>query len=298
MAQNRAVASVLGVLGADAYGLRYHWVYQTDLIVKPIPAQLADPVSQFHKGKTQGDLSHIGDAILGLLESLHEKKTLDLADYSQRFVNVYNGEYKGWMTGANKAVLANLKENKPLAEVGSTHDDSEGGGKAAPLFLYYHDESKLVEAAKQLVAFTHNHPTVLLTTELFARATFRVIHHNATPVAALQNVLTEEPFKSSPDFLSQVQAGFDAKDSNTDDVVKQFGPGCTVNSGLPIAIHLVAKYENNYAAAMEANVGASGDSSGRGIAVAMLLAAHAGNADALPAYVRDMKCYDAVLKLL
>lgn len=300
MSKNKIQAAILGVLGGDAYGLRYHWVYQNNLIQKPIPSELADPTSKFHfdQGKRKGDLSHIGDAIVALLESLQEKKTLDLEDYSKRFVNVYNSEYKGWMTGANKTVVANLRENKPLSQVGSDHDDSEGAGKSAPLFLYYDDENKLVDAAKELVAFTHNHPKVLMTTELFAKATFRVIHHNATPVAALKGVLGEEPFKSNAEFTQQANAGLESKDRSTDEVTQQFGPACSINSGLPVAMHLVAKYENDYAGAMEANVGAGGDSSGRGIAVAMLLAAHAGNTDALPAYVRDMKCYEAVTKLL
>eukprot|EP00899_Mesostigma_viride_P003158 jgi/Mesvir1/12843/Mv05875-RA.1 len=67
---DRAAAAVLLALAHDAYALQFHLVYDLKLIRRPVPPQLDDPSSRFHKGKRQGDLTHVGDVIMLLLQSL------------------------------------------------------------------------------------------------------------------------------------------------------------------------------------------------------------------------------------
>eukprot|EP00898_Chlorokybus_atmophyticus_P004440 jgi/Chlat1/4998/Chrsp32S04972 len=296
---NKAQAAVLAVLAQDAFALHYHWQYDPSQIPRPIPPHLADPTVKYHGAKKAGDFTHIGDAIVLSLETIAEKKTFDPADFAKRFQALFSSGYSGWLTGANKDVLAGLAEHKPYDQLGSNHDDTEGTGKGAPLLLLpLSNESSLQAETKKLAGFVYRQPDVLLGAQYFTTAAYHLLQGKASsPVDALKQVLKEEPFASNDFLPGAVEQGLASVGEDTAAFAKQAGLSCSVKMGLPIAVHVIAKYENDLTAAIEQNTGAGGDSSARGLAVAMLLAAHHGPA-ALPSYTTEIKDYEKIVALL
>lgn len=84
--------------------------------------------------------------------------------------------------------------------------------------------------------------------------------------------------------------------------IKGFGHGCALSSGIPIALYLATRHGkgSSYAAAIKDNMGAGGDTTGRGTLLGALLAAdYEGSADSgLPSeWLSKMTCKDDLFAL-
>ncbi|MBW2177923.1 MAG: ADP-ribosylglycohydrolase family protein [Deltaproteobacteria bacterium] len=273
--KDRLNAMVLGSLVADALSLGSHWVYNTNVIDRKFGRVdgYHDPLTSFHKGKKAGEQTHYGDQVLVLMASLEAVSGFDLEDFAQRW-RLFFETYTGYFDHATKDTLQHLSDGKDIHTCGSESDDLAGASRIAPLcHVYAGDVEKLVAAVRQQTAFTHDNATVIETADFFSRTVAKVLG-GAAPLQAVDEVVGDR-FKGST-IASLVKDGLDSAERETRQVIADFGQECSIEAALPGAIHLIARYENDFEAALVENVMAGGDSSARGMPAAMILGAHHG----------------------
>ena len=191
--------------------------------------------------------------------------------------------YGGYFDQATKATLENMDAGKNLTESGSGSDDLAGAARMAPLVSIYADNlDQLVQSACRQTAITHTDERVIQSADFFARSVFAVLG-GASPITAMEATL-EAHFSGSA-IASMITMGLESRDRNTRDTIAVFGQMCSVEAGLPGAIHLVARHADDFKTAMVENVMAGGDSSARGMMAGMMLgAAHGMTAIPRPGY--------------
>ena len=296
MTDNRQ-AAVIGAFVADALSLGVHWVYNTGVIDKKFGRveRYYDPLTSYHKGKKAGDFTHYGDQMRVLLESVTANRGLDATQFADTWRRFF-ADYQGYFDKATKTTLANMEMGNGLTTSGSDSDDLAGASRLAALLPAYADRVEdLVAAARTQTALTHNHPSVIASAEFFARAVDAVLAGQA-PVAALEATLKDH-FDQSP-IAQSIIRGLESRNRNTREVIADFGQMCSVEAGLPSAIHLIARYADDYKTAMVENVMAGGDSSARGILAGMILAAAHGMSAIPDAWTNEMAAAERIKALL
>jgi ADP-ribosylglycohydrolase len=290
-------AAVMGAFAADALSLGGHWVYNTRVIDKKFGRVEGyhDPLTSYHKGKKAGDFTHYGDQTLVLLESIAGGSGYD----TQRFARAWQAffaDYSGYFDQATKATLENMQGAEDLTGSGSNSDDLAGAARMAPLIaLYPRDLDGLIQAACSQAAVTHNNDQVVAAAEFFARSVFAVFDGQA-PAAALETTLNADFANNG--IAPLIQMGLDSRDRDTREAIAEFGQMCSVEAGLPSAVHLIARHENNYRTAMIENVMAGGDSSARGMLAGMVLGAAHGLAAIPDAWQSEMSAGERINQLL
>jgi ADP-ribosylglycohydrolase len=266
--------AVYGALVADAFALGAHWLYDTDEIKAKFPdyKQFYDPVSQYHGEKKAGDLSHYGDQTMWLLESIALEKEFSLASFAQRW-KAYMSEYKGYIDGASKTSLENLKAGRSPFESGSLSQDLSVVGRIAPLVLLYHDDLKSLENSALLQAkMTHNSQGVKDAVGFFSHLLYLVLE-GYSPIKAVEKILDETQNLTVQNWIKTALA---SREHDTLEAIDACGKSCNVKGACPGALHLIVKYEDNYVEVMQQNVYAGGDSCARGMVTGMILGAYNG----------------------
>lgn len=270
-------AAVLASFAADCLALGPHWIYDTDKIEASfgrIDSPAAPGSNSFHKTKEKGDFTHYGDQTLALLQSIAEKKTFDLEDFSAKWRDLFK-DYDGYVDGATRSTLGNYEKGKGPGEAGSSSNDFAGAARIAPLVrLYRNDKDALVSAARSQTAMTHNDEAVIDAAAFFAEVIHQVLH-GAAPVEAIQKTAELETFAMSPVSM-YIEPGLKSKGEETISAIKRFGQACEINQAFPGTIHLIARYEKDLKEALIQSVMAGGDSAARGSMAATVLAAHLG----------------------
>jgi len=266
--------AIYGALVADAFSLGGHWVYDPSEIKEKLPNLdgFCDPLTQYHGAKKAGDFTHYGDQCLWLLESISLEKEFSLVSFSLRWKE-YMSQYSGYIDGASKTTLDNLKVGKSALEAGSSSQDLSVIGRIAPLALLYCDEQKEFEDAALLQSkMTHDSAESMMATKLFARLLYLVLQ-GYTPTNSVLAMLEESTDEKMNHWLKTALASVE---HDTTQAIKACGQSCNVNGACPSTLHLILKYENDYALAMKENVYAGGDSAARGMVAGMILGAHNG----------------------
>lgn len=281
MTDNRN-AAVWGAFVADALSLGVHWVYNTGVIDKKFGRveTYHDPLTAYHKGKKAGDFTHYGDQALVLLEAVCNQGAFGKQYFAERW-KAFFSDYSGYFDKATKTTLENMANRETLTGSGSTSDDLAGASRLASLLPVYSDDlAPFVEAARNQTAITHNNDQVVASADFFARVVDATLK-GQPPVDAL-----EKTFKAS--FMDSAIAplitmGLDSRQRDTREIIAEFGQMCSVEAGLPGAIHLICRYPDTFKTAMVENVMAGGDSSARGMLAGMVL----GAAHGMPAIPED-----------
>ena len=267
-------AAVLGSFVADALSLGVHWVYNTGVIDKKFGRieQYHDPLTSYHKGKHAGDFTHYGDQMLVLLEALDGHRGFDAEQFAHSWRDFFT-TYNGYFDQATKTTLENMGSGN-LTQSASNSDDLAGASRMAPLVAIYADDlDKLTQASRAQTAITHNDGRVIESAAFFAHTAFTVLNGQA-PLAAVNGALSAGVVDSS--IAPLITMGLESKDRDTRETIAEFGQMCSVEAGLPGAIHLIARYPDDFKMAMVENVMAGGDSSARGILAGMILGAANG----------------------
>jgi ADP-ribosylglycohydrolase len=275
MTDNRIKAAVIGAFVADALSLGVHWVYNTGVIDKKFGRveHYHDPLTSYHAGKKAGDFTHYGDQMLVLLESVSGGGGFDAHRFAERW-RTFFANYDGYFDKATQTTLANMEAGNTLIDSASDSDELSGASRMAALLPVYHDDLKqLIDAARAQTSITHNNDQVVLCADFFARSVFAVLG-GQPPRAAMQTTL-ESHFADSP-IASLITMGLESRDRDTRETIAEFGQMCSVEAGLPGAVHLIARYADNFKTAMVENVMAGGDSSARGMIAGMVLGAAHG----------------------
>ena len=139
--------------------------------------------------------------------------------------------------------------------------------------VYHGNLEQLVGAARAQTRITHNNDRGLSSADFFARTVFAVLG-GQPPQAAMQATLDTHFSDSS--IASLITMGLESRDRDTRETIAEFGQMCSVEAGLPGAVHLISRYADNFKTAMVENVMAGGDSSARGMIAGMVLGAAHG----------------------
>jgi len=296
--RDKAEKMVLASFAADSLALGVHWIYDVQQISSQfgrVETFLEPQKGSYHHNKDIGEFTHYGDQQMVLLESVAAKRGFDLYDFSERWQRFFR-DYDGYFDGATKGSLANFSKGKGPEESGSPSKDLAGAARIAPLvFRYRKNLDELVAAARDQTKMTHGDPLTVDSAEFFARVAWMILN-SASPSEAIAEVAE----KNYPDtiFAEWIQKGFESKDTDSVSAIGSFGQSCHTPSAFPGVIHLVAKYEKDLKEALVQAVMAGGDNAARGMAVGMILGAHAGSGNLPEEWLTDLKKAGEIKKLL
>jgi len=295
---DRAKAMVLASFAADALALGVHWIYNTNVIDKKwgrVEEYIQPERPTFHPSKDIGDFTHYGDQTLVLLNSVAADSGFNIINFADEWQQ-FSKSYEGYIDGATKATLENIKAGKQPTEAGSDSNDLAGAARIAPLVYSYRDDiTKLIDSARAQTTVTHNNQEVIDTAAFFGSVAFTVLN-GKRPLNAIQLTL-EEQFNRKP-YSTWVEEGLKSTEKDTRQAMLDLGQMCEVQAAFPCVIHLIAKYEDNLKEGLIENVMAGGDSAGRGLTVGMVLGAHLG-IDAIPSkWLSDLKAYQQIVDLM
>lgn len=294
----KAQGMLWAAFAADALALGAHWIYDPAEIRKRfsrVEHYLAPAPGTYHSGKAAGDLTHYGDQMLVLLESLAENGgRFHLPDFASRWRRLFT-DYRGYVDKATKATLQRFTEGHGPEASGSSSTDLAGAGRAVPIvYAYRHDPEGCLAAARAQTAMTHNHPSVVEAAAYFARVTLQVLS-GRHPVDALETVLHQMPLQDPLD--TWVRHGLESASMETEAAVLDFGQSCAVDGAIPSVVHLMVRYAQDLREGLIQNVMVGGDSAGRGLLVGMVLGAHNGF-EALPReWVEGLRAGEKIRRL-
>lgn len=261
---------VLASFVADAYSLGAHWVYSQDEI-KESPLDwnnLNSPISPWHTSKQKGEFTHYGDQMSWLYEYILKENEFNQENYIKIWKE-HMDFYKGYKDSSTKDTLNNLKNNQELPCGAKSHDLSIIG-RIPPLLLVCSDEKTFLKNVKDFVGLTHNSEEVLESADFFAKILWLV--HLGNPI--IQSI-TEVKDEYSQTIKNYVNDGLN-NPHDTLESIEEFGSACSVNGGFQGAIYILNKYDDDFKSAITMNAKAGGDSSSRGMIIAMLLVAAYG----------------------
>ena len=286
-------AAVYGAFVGDALSLGPHWVYNTNVIDKKfgIVDHYLDPMTSYHKGKHAGDMTHYGDQMLLLLESVTAATGFDLERFTDDW-KAYMDSYKGYLDQATKATLQNMANGWEYPDCGSKSEDLGGAARIAPLVVAHHANlQQLIEAARAQTTLTHNNPTVISGAEFFARVVVNVLGglKPSDAMTAVQEAMADLGVVG--DWLSE---GLETSGLDSRQTIADFGQMCEIEAAFPATIHLIAKFEDDFKQAMIANVMAGGDSASRGMLTGMVLGAYHGTAAIPESWIAELNSIDTI----
>ena len=287
-------SGVLSAFVADALSLGVHWVYDTallkdrygrlDKLVKP-------EIAPFHQQKQKGDLTHYGDQMLLLLESLSNCSHFDLSDFANRWQKMFEN-YDGYLDGATKETLSHFASGKTPETSGSASTDLGGASRMVPLALFYaEDIENFVVHAERQTAMTHNHRQPTETARFFAIAAVETLN-GLDPVAAMEKALDKMPPDSS--ISKKITQGLKSVEKETAEAISGFGKMCEIDAALPGTIHLIAKYPDDLKTALIENIMAGGDSSARGILCGFILGLYNGMGAIPQGWMDEMNAFGKI----
>ncbi len=295
MTRENAQTAVLAAFAGDCLALGPHWIYDQTRIAREFPgfsAPAAPLADTHHTGKARGDLTHYGDQMLVLLQSLAGRGGWDRADFALRWRALFSGAAPIYVDNATRRTLDNLAAGWPPEDAGSPSDDLAGASRFAPLLAFHADEESLAAAAREQAALTHKAPQVLAAAGFFARAAARILA-GSQPLEALRAAAAAEP-----SLAPLLEAGLASAGGDTLAVIAGFGQSCHFESAFPGVVHLVASYPADLATALLRSALAGGDSAARNIAAGCLLGA-AGGPGAIPApWLETMNATSRIKALL
>jgi len=253
--------SIMASLVADAYVLGAHWVYdEKQLQDLPINWEtLNDPQAMWHKSKTKGDLTHYGDQTLFLLEYITKNK-----EFSK---NDFYSFWKDKMSSYDGYIDASTRES--LEKMNSASNDLSICGRLAPLLISANNKDVFLSRVKELVEMTHNSKLAYQSSQFFAEILWDSLK-NEDITKSIQ--ITKEKY---PELSDWVDEGFNSRNSDTFSTIREFGPACGIDGGFAGVIHLLS-LKDDFKTIMQKNAKAGGDSSARGMVVAMILGSQDG----------------------
>ena len=295
---DNAKAMVLASFAADALSLGVHWIYNTNVIDKKwgrVENYIKPERPTFHPSKDLGEFTHYGDQTLVLLKSVAASSGFEKNNFAEQWQHFFKS-YEGYIDGATKSTIENIKAGKEPTTAGSDSDDFAGAARIAPLvYSYRNDLTKLVDSARAQAIVTHNNQEVIDTADFFGSVTFKVLN-GKKPLKAIQQTL-EERFNREP-FSKWVEDGIKSVEKDTRQAMLDLGQMCEIQAAFPGVIHLITKYEDDLKAGLVENAMAGGDSAGRGLTVGMVLGAHLGIDAIPPKWLSDLKAYPEIVDLL
>jgi ADP-ribosylglycohydrolase len=295
---DKAKAMVLASFAADALALGIHWIYNTNVIDKKwgrVEEYIMPERPTFHPTKKLGEFTHYGDQTLVLMQSVAASSGFDISNFADKWQHLFKS-YEGYLDGATKATLENIKAGKEPTAAGSDSDDFAGAARIAPLVYCYRDDlTQLLDSARAQARVTHNNQEVIDSAAFFGSVAYKVLA-GERPLNAIELTLDEQ-FRREP-YSKWVAEGIKSAEKDTRQAMLDLGQMCEIQAAFPCVIHLIAKYEDNLKEGLIENGMAGGDSAGRGLTVGMVLGAHLGIDAIPPKWLSDLKAYQEIVDLM
>jgi len=197
------------------------------------------------------------------LDFVEEYKTFDIEAYKNIWLKNMQ-TYKGYIDGACKDTIQ-IISNDASAVFGSSSHDLSIVGRIAPLLYVSETKEEFLSNVKGFVSFTHNNSIVLNVASLFGNVLYDV-----TNGVSIEDALATA--QVSKEIQEAFNAGIASKGKETFTCIQEFGSACSVEGGFEGTLHLLVSYDD-FKEAMIANAKVGGDSSARGMIVAMIMGA-------------------------
>jgi ADP-ribosylglycohydrolase len=288
---------VLPSFFGDALALGPHWIYDPAQIAAWYPGGIRAydaPHSSYHPGKAGGDLTHYGDQVLVLLESLAgaEGSLINWPADWRRWAEEVHDNRRSYFDGATRKTLENLAAG--VAEP-SGSSDLGGAARIAPLLAFHQDPGQLVPLARAQTALTHGDPQVIDAAEFFARAASSVAGG-----AGFEEAFDEaasHPYDALP-AIDWVTLGRDAAAGDLAAEAGALGLGCGIGGAFPITLAVAFRHEADPVEALSANAMLGGDSASRGLLLGLLMGARHGEAAFPVNWRRELRAIETIERLL
>jgi len=268
--------SILSAFVCDSYSLGSHWVYDEEQL-KNLTIdweQLNAPQSLWHKAKESGDFTHYGDQTLFLLEFLKENEHFNKEDY-YKFWKEKMSNYSGYVDGSSRKALENI---------GATSHDLSICGRIAPLLLYSDSKEEFMKNVAAFVSITHNSTLALNASAFFAELLWLSLDNE--DILSLINELKPK-YKELTKWIDEA---IQNRNKNSFQTIREFGPACGIDGGFAGVIYLLLQ-DKDFKSIMIENAKAGGDSSARGMVVAMILGLRK-DVSIPKTWIKGMKNYD------
>lgn len=272
---NKRKGILYGALLGDSFALASHWIYDTEVIQEHFSQvdSLEKPVIlDYHKDKDSGDFTHYGDQAGHLAHFIKARQGFDVEAYKAEWITFVEQEENMYMDHATKDSLERFKDKDNIR--GSHSNDL--GGIVSNCAFYQLDEIDYDQTVSR-IRMTHDNEDVVSIWQFV----YHVIKHvldGAKPSDTIEDLI-----KASDSQV--IKKSYEKAISQLKNVpvhaITKIGQSCALDYGFPSSLYLILKYQDNYEAAMKANILAGGDSASRGMVVGMVLGAYHGY-DALP----------------
>ena len=288
---SRISGMILGAFVGDALSLSAHWIYDTKTISGKLGrlGRLADPLSEYHKGKTAGDYTHIGDQMWILQQSVAKTGgTFDADDFSQRWRAFWKDPATtAYRDTATKQTLEGLARGTALHEAGSLSEELAGAARCIPVIAAGlasgKSEMAVIESAQEQTALTHRGLASLHAAAFLARLSLGLVA-GLDLNTALDGALCDSSQVIRD--LGQKAAAPKLQALSTTDAIAQLGQACDLGQAFPSTLLLLTRYAHSFEEALVENVLAGGDSASRGIILGAILG-YVHGVDAIPKAWRD-----------
>ena len=285
--------AVIGAFVGDAMALGPHWIYDTNKLndnfypIKGLTNPLGD---SFHKNKTKGDFTHLGDQLILLVDFLEKNKEFNKKEFLNEFEKWYK-EYSGYKDKAMKKTIENIEKEE---FIGSKSDEFSGIKVLPVLYYYYgHDLDNLNMVSKRIIKSTHDNEFVIELGQFFIKL-MKEVEKGILPSQGIENIKDKFSNKINKYIMK-------AKSNLEKDTIKSInllGQMCSSEASFPSTIYLLLKYENSFEKAILKNVLAGGDSAARGIIIGSILAQYHGIEEIPKEWISNIKKIDYIKKTL
>jgi ADP-ribosylglycohydrolase len=267
-----------GALVGDSLALGAHWIYDQAEIARRfgrVSELRAAPEGSYHPGRERGALTHYGEQMLILLESIEAcGGNFVMEDFARRWRQFWTGS-SSYRDHATKETLAHLIEGGGLTRAGSDSTDLGGPARIAPILaaLRNEDQPTILAAVRAQTALTHAAVLAVDTAEFLARTVFILMRGVSVPSALHMAVAL--PYRALPaeHFLRQAE---ETLPLSTAEAVVELGQACPAEKALPAVFAILLRHHDDFETALIENVMAGGDSAARGLVLGTILGAACG----------------------
>ena len=312
----RRLGSLIGMMVGDALAMPVHWYYDTTALRRdygviedycaprnPHPdsilwrssypaqnrgADILHDQAQFwgQRGIHYHQFLRPGENTLNLqlcgelVESLHDRRGYDEADYLRRYIAFMTepGRHRDtYVEECHRGFFSNLADGKRPDRCGVTEKHIGGLPFVAPTTVWYAGDPKTAESqALAQLALTHPGPVMAEAGRVVVRLLLAVL--SGIPlIDALRAAIDSQ---ASPYLSHPFQRLITHEDHEV--IGPRFSPACYVQDALPAVIFLALKYHDRPREGLVANTMLGGDNAHRGAVLGALLGAEHGE-EAFPA---------------
>jgi len=262
---------------ADALSLGPMWIYNQGKLTRLYPdgvTTFTDPAANYFPHRKAGQLTHYGDQTLLLAESIKKRGGFDLDQWRADWLHGMKG-FDNYMDGASKETLAS--DGKQA----STSNDLAGASRIGPILDLPLSLDETTQAAREQTALTHGDAGVQDAAEFFARAIFAIREGSSIQQAFHQ--ASQQGNYTELDVSGHLNTALEAATNKATDpleIGQTMGLTCHLPEAFPLTLYFALREGATFKNALSDNGLTGGDTSARGMLLALLFEARDDNVGA------------------